>query len=720
MLLQTFKVVKTALEQRSLSGIVEVLDVIRANFQAAGCVIWEENPSSDLSASDPRKSLFVLAQCFSPRRVQSSWNLDLNTPMGEAVVQDRIYECRDIHCVGSGNAETYPFKLDPSLTQFCAIPIKFPPDHTSPAPRVSRGALALYLRSGPFFTSQQTQHICETAQLFPSLHNVIRNHVSLPLIDFVTRTIQNAEADASMLLTTEQMNGVIQDICVRVAEAFGCMETSVYLEESTCAYGEFRLVASTLQRSDLRDSYPADPKEGLTGWLLHKRKPKWIFDLSDLKNIIAADAELADAVWHDPMKIEEFARRKLGLTEPEQVTPPMSWMGAPILAGNRVLGAIRCCVSRQGPFYFADRELRLLSVVAAHLGQFWNNWLTRQTMNEENRLWRRVVGQVATTNRQVLKLLDRPNPTITSIVECEVLNALGPVLENIQRWIPLEAAADQTVDSPAETMRYMLDGQFELYRGLAKTVQDRYNAQDTQRRTYLNLLHQLRSPVLAAHRRTRLALERSIGDSEVRNTLLRIKGLCAKALTVTMSVKVYADLALGQTISARTERLEAGKLRQLAIECADDIQAALDAERDLRFEVDKKSDVGRKGFDALSPRAVLGDVDLLRQVLTNILDNAGKYGRNGSVVRVSAGMTRAGDFHITVYNKPFFRPRDPEKWKEEGWRGEEAQDVTAEGSGIGLYIVDRVMAAHHGKLEIIPVNNEYMTEVKLVLPVAGN
>jgi signal transduction histidine kinase len=266
----------------------------------------------------------------------------------------------------------------------------------------------------------------------------------------------------------------------------------------------------------------------------------------------------------------------------------------------------------------------------------------------------------------------------------------------------------------------------DLYRGLAETVQKSYRAhvelqkqKEQERQTYLDLAHQLRSPIVNAYRRAQLTLERGVQDGDLRSNLMKVRGLCGKARTVTLSVKLFADLAKEDKLTARLTSIQAGDLRQMIIECADDTQTqtSLENTRDLRFDVDKRSDTDRKGFDALINNTVLGDLDLLRQAISNILDNAGKYARSGTTVRITAGLTRSGWFHLTVSNKPFFRPKNPELWRIRGWRGEEAQDVTSEGSGIGLFIVDRVMFAHNGKLEIIPWNNEELTEVKLLFPI---
>jgi signal transduction histidine kinase len=52
--------------------------------------------------------------------------------------------------------------------------------------------------------------------------------------------------------------------------------------------------------------------------------------------------------------------------------------------------------------------------------------------------------------------------------------------------------------------------------------------------------------------------------------------------------------------------------------------------------------------------------------------------------------------------------------KQREWRSELAESVTSEGSGIGLWIVDEIMKAHGGYLEIVPTTENNQTEVKLI------
>jgi signal transduction histidine kinase len=375
-----------------------------------------------------------------------------------------------------------------------------------------------------------------------------------------------------------------------------------------------------------------------------------------------------------------------------------------------------------------------LKIIAAHVGQFWNNWLMRCRINDENGLWRSVVEGVSDANRSVIDALGKEVPDVSRGVEHKAWEALGLLVkkiddsqtnavidDNLTRGVAVrggEAVASETITAPAATMRDMLNRQIALYRDLANNVQARYRAQADlreasvrQTRTYLDLAHQLKTPILSAYRRANAAVQRGLSDDNLKADLLKMRGLCAKARTVTLSVKLFADLAKTEALAVSLAPLRTDDIRKMVIETADDTQATVEASRQLRFDVD------RTGFGALQSNRVMGDRDLIQQAVSNLLDNAGKYSRSGTTIRVAAGITSSGRFHISVSNKPAFRAKDADKWKDRGYRSEEAESVTADGTGLGLWIVNCIMEAHNGELLIIPSNQEGLTEVKLLFPI---
>jgi two-component system phosphate regulon sensor histidine kinase PhoR len=111
--------------------------------------------------------------------------------------------------------------------------------------------------------------------------------------------------------------------------------------------------------------------------------------------------------------------------------------------------------------------------------------------------------------------------------------------------------------------------------------------------------------------------------------------------------------------------------------------------RDLRFEARA----------AAGAEMVVMDPDALRQVLTNLLDNAIRYTPDGGVIRVTAGPADGGVVlavqdsgqgiapdHLTRIFERFYRV-DPSRSREEG------------GTGLGLSIVKHIVEAHGGRVD---------------------
>jgi signal transduction histidine kinase len=195
--------------------------------------------------------------------------------------------------------------------------------------------------------------------------------------------------------------------------------------------------------------------------------------------------------------------------------------------------------------------------------------------------------------------------------------------------------------------------------------------------------------------------------------LVRLRGLCRKVRRVAQTTGLMASLAEGRPIALKRQPLAADRLVRLLIEVAQDNQMLLEPDRQIAVHVDRS--VG----DAAGLDEVAVDWNLLEQCVNNLVDNACKYAFARTSVDVGGGFDDAHRFHLSVRNRGIpLHAEDVPRARERGWRSDLAQAVRGEGSGIGLWIVDEVMRAHEGSLEIRPTMREW-TEVRLVFPRSG-
>ena len=98
--------------------------------------------------------------------------------------------------------------------------------------------------------------------------------------------------------------------------------------------------------------------------------------------------------------------------------------------------------------------------------------------------------------------------------------------------------------------------------------------------------------------------------------------------------------------------------------------------------------------------AVVADVDALRRVLVNLLDNAVKYGPIGQTVVVESGSREAWGWVAVSDEGPGVPEGETDRIWESFHRLERDQTGPTAGSGIGLSIVRRLVREMHGQVKV--------------------
>jgi signal transduction histidine kinase len=112
---------------------------------------------------------------------------------------------------------------------------------------------------------------------------------------------------------------------------------------------------------------------------------------------------------------------------------------------------------------------------------------------------------------------------------------------------------------------------------------------------------------------------------------------------------------------------------------------------------------------------MMGDEDMIRRVLINLLDNAVKYNTEKGKIQLTL-VEKNKELRISVYNTGPGIPEDErEKVLEQFYRVEKSRAAINGGTGLGLAIVKEIVRLHKGKIFIDSVPGSW-TRVDISLP----
>jgi len=250
---------------------------------------------------------------------------------------------------------------------------------------------------------------------------------------------------------------------------------------------------------------------------------------------------------------------------------------------------------------------------------------------------------------------------------------------------------------------------------LQEKIRREKQAANAHAQAMMDLEHQIRAPL--RHARARLPgllkLAAPTGSQPLIKQLQHLRGNMRRAGRVAGNARLFSRLASGQTIEFSPQNWSYAEIRQLLIEAAMSNFLISDEPRGVTFGFEEE------GYLKLPQDGkVRLDKDLLDQAVNDLLDNAGKYSDPNTHVKIDVSLSRAY-FGVGVTSKGLkIFPDQIQTIKERGERGVAARLSVGEGSGIGLWIADEIMKAHHGSLDITPTTPDRTTRIRLMFPIA--
>ena len=213
--------------------------------------------------------------------------------------------------------------------------------------------------------------------------------------------------------------------------------------------------------------------------------------------------------------------------------------------------------------------------------------------------------------------------------------------------------------------------------------------QETFRREFIgNLAHELKTPLFTSESYILTLLDGAIDDDEVNKKYLKIAGKAIHRLNlIVKDLDLITKIESGESEIQRTD--------------FDIINLAQNVFEMLEITASKKNIKLILDFNDKLPLIVNADNEKIQQVLTNLVENSIKYGKeNGTTELVIQELTenkiivRVTDNGLGIKEKHFNR------LFERFYRVDQSGSRKGGGSGLGLAIVKHIMDAHDEKIYI--------------------
>jgi len=203
----------------------------------------------------------------------------------------------------------------------------------------------------------------------------------------------------------------------------------------------------------------------------------------------------------------------------------------------------------------------------------------------------------------------------------------------------------------------------------------------TQRRFVADASHDLRTPLATLHGRSEVLLLNPDLDAETRAGLLLIRAEAARLGRLVANLLLLARGDEGQPLDRRPVDLDV-----LLLEVAHQARAQAQGVTVTLGHEDQAQ--------------VLGNADLLKQALLNLVDNALTYTPPGGQVVLSLTVSTA-QVQVAVRDSgPGIAPDDVEHIFERFYRTDQARSRHSGGAGLGLSIVRWIAEAHGGGVTV--------------------
>ncbi|GAB3911465.1 ATP-binding protein [Larkinella knui] len=221
-----------------------------------------------------------------------------------------------------------------------------------------------------------------------------------------------------------------------------------------------------------------------------------------------------------------------------------------------------------------------------------------------------------------------------------------------------------------------------------KEIEELRRLEQFRREFLADVSHELKTPIFAAQGFVHTLIDGAIDDEKVRDKFL---AKAAKSLDG-LDALVKDLVALSQ--------LETGEVK-MHFETVDIYQITLDVFEQLENTAHARQASLKIKSEQPGGILVKADPQRITQVLTNLIENAIKYGNNGGKVVVSFEEEKKQYIVQVRDNGPGIPPEHLNRIFERFYRVDKSRSKERGGTGLGLAIVKHILNAHKSKITVM-------------------
>ena len=213
--------------------------------------------------------------------------------------------------------------------------------------------------------------------------------------------------------------------------------------------------------------------------------------------------------------------------------------------------------------------------------------------------------------------------------------------------------------------------------------------QESFRREFIgNLAHEIKTPLFTSQSYILTLLDGALDDKTVNKKYLKTASKAIDRLNL-----IVKDLDLINKIESGESNLNKSKF--------DIIQLIQNVFEMLDFSAKKKNIEMIVEYENNPPELVLADKEKIEQVLTNLVDNSIKYGKNNGTTEIVVQDLIEDKIIVRVTDNGIgFKKEDYNRIFERFYRIDKSGNRSSGGSGLGLAIVKHIIDAHDEKIYV--------------------